>query len=97
MLLAEDNHVIETLAANTTDDPFDVRALPRRARRRQDLLDAEPCNAPAEVPAVDLVAIPYSERCVLKAETREWRSDKIIRDAAALLGKDQVRGPRMNK
>ena len=59
MLLVEDNHVIETLAANAADDPFDVRALPRRARRRQDLLDAEPCDAPAEVPAVDLVAIPY--------------------------------------
>ena len=59
VLLVEDNHVFETLAANTADDPFDVRALPRRARRRQDLLDAAPCNAPAEVPAVDLVTIPY--------------------------------------
>ena len=59
VLLVEDNHVIETLAAKTADDPFDVRALPRRARRRQDLLDAEPCDAPAEVPAVDRVAIPY--------------------------------------
>ena len=59
VLLVENNHVIETLAANTADDPFDVRALPRRARRRQDLLDAEPGDAPAEVPTVDLVAIPY--------------------------------------
>jgi len=59
VLLVEDNHVIETLAANAADDPFDVRALPGGARRRQDLLDAEPCDAPAKVPAVDLVAIPY--------------------------------------
>jgi hypothetical protein len=59
VLLVEDNQVIETLAANTADDPFDVRALPRRVRRRQDLLDAEAFDAPAEVPAVDLVAIPY--------------------------------------
>ena len=50
VLLVEDNHVIKTLAANTVDDPFDVRALPRRARRRQGLLDAEPCDAPAEDP-----------------------------------------------
>jgi hypothetical protein len=27
VLLVEDNQVIETLAANTADDPFDVRAL----------------------------------------------------------------------
>ena len=50
MPFVEDNHVVETFTANAAEDPFDVGALPRRARR-QDLLDAEPRDAPVEVRA----------------------------------------------
>ena len=39
--LVEDDHVVETLAANATNHPFDVRILPWRARRRPNLVDAE--------------------------------------------------------
>jgi hypothetical protein len=59
VLVLEDDQVIETLAADTADDPFDVRALPRRARRRQDLLDTKPGDASVEIPAVDRITIPY--------------------------------------
>ena len=44
--LVEDDHVIETLAPNASNDPFDVGALPRGARRRRNLLDVESRNAP---------------------------------------------------
>ena len=47
--LVEDDHVIETLAPNASNDPFDVGALPRGARRRRNLLDVESRNAPFEV------------------------------------------------
>ena len=46
--LVEDDHVIETLAPNASNDPFDVGALPRGARRRRNLLDVESRNAPLE-------------------------------------------------
>ena len=58
MLLVEDDHVVETLAANATLEPFNVRALPRRARRRENLLDTDSGDATVEVPAVYLIAVP---------------------------------------
>ena len=33
--LAEDDRMVEALAPNATYEPFDIRALPRRARRRE--------------------------------------------------------------
>ena len=58
MLLVEDDHVVETLAPNATNEPFDVRVLPRRARRRENLLDAKSGDATVAVPAVYLIAVP---------------------------------------
>ena len=55
--LVEDDHVIETLAPNASNDPFDVGALPRGARRRRNLLDVESRNAPFEVRCARLVKI----------------------------------------
>ncbi len=54
----EDDHVVETLPANATNEPFDVRVLPRRARRRENPLDAKSGDAMVEVPAVYLIAVP---------------------------------------
>ena len=42
--LVQHDHVIEALAANGADNPFNIRTLPRRARRRQYLLDAHGLN-----------------------------------------------------
>ena len=50
--------MLETLATNASDDPFHVRALPRRARDARNLLDAEPCDAAFEVSAVHSVPGP---------------------------------------
>ncbi len=56
--LVEDDHVVETLQADRSDYPFDERILPRGARWRKDLLDAETLDATVEVPTVDLISIP---------------------------------------
>ncbi len=55
--LVEDDHMIETLAPNASDDPFDVGALPRGARCRRNLLDVESRNAPFEVRPVDSILV----------------------------------------
>ena len=58
MPLVEDNHVVETLSSQGPDHPLDERTLPRRARRCQDLLDAESLNPLGEGRAVDAVSVP---------------------------------------
>ena len=75
MPLVEDDHVIETLAPNASNDPLDVRALPRRARRRQNLLDAESRDAPVEVGAVD--SIPVSQH-VTRRRVPKKRVDDLL-------------------
>ena len=56
--LAEDDHVIQALAADGSDEPFDVCPLPRRPRRRQHLFDAHRLHLLDEVLAEDPIAIP---------------------------------------
>ncbi len=58
MPLAQDNHVVETLTTNGSDEPFDERVLPQRTWRRQNLLDLEPRDTPVEVRSVDLISVP---------------------------------------
>ena len=58
MSLVKNDHMIETLAANATNHPFDIRILPRRARRRPNLVDAESFDAPDEVRTIDAIAVP---------------------------------------
>ena len=57
--LVEDDDMVETLAANAPDHPFDVRILPWRVRRRPNVVDAETIDAPAEVRTID--SIPVSQ------------------------------------
>ncbi len=59
--LVEDDHVVETLAANATNHPFDVRILPWRARRRPNLVDAESRDAPAELRSIDSISVSQHE------------------------------------
>jgi hypothetical protein len=40
--LAEDEHVIQALAADRTDEPFREGILPRAVRRGEDLIDPMP-------------------------------------------------------
>ena len=61
MSLVKNDHVIETLAANATNHPFDVRILPWRARRGPNLVDAESRDAPAEVRSIDSISVSQHE------------------------------------
>ena len=73
--LVEDDHVIETLAPNASNDPFDVGALPRGARRRRNLLDVESRNAPFEVRPVD--SIPVSQQVTRRRIPRKSINDLL--------------------
>ena len=53
----EDDHVIETLATNGSDQALDIGILPRARGARNDLADAQPGDATAEEVAIDRVAI----------------------------------------
>ncbi len=55
--LAEHDHVIQALAADRADQPFDVSPLPRRPGRRQDLLNALRFHLVHELLAEDPVAV----------------------------------------
>jgi hypothetical protein len=56
------------VAPKRTDQPLRVWVLPRRSRRRHDLLDAEALDRLPEALAIDVVAIPQHEsrRCLLR-------------------------------
>jgi len=62
MALAEDDHVVETLAAYRADQALDERVLPGRARRTQDFLDARACEPATEGGAIDPVAVAHQVR-----------------------------------
>src|SRR2546425_5116551 len=57
MGLAQNEEMIEALAANGADDPLDKGVLPRRSGGRDHLPDPHGVNAPSEGLAVDRVAI----------------------------------------
>jgi len=64
MVLAEDDHVVEAFTADGADQPLDVRILPGRSGRGEDLLDAHPFDPAPEVLAVDRVSVAKEEsRC----------------------------------
>ena len=55
--LIKNDHVVQALAANGADHPFDVGALPRRTRGRQDLLDSHRFHLLDEGLSEDPIAI----------------------------------------
>ena len=68
--------MVETVAANGADDPFNERTLPRRTGRRQNLLDTKSRDAPVEVSAVDAISIPQQ---VPRRRVRWKRIDHLLR------------------
>ena len=56
--LVEHDDVIQTLAPHRTDQPFDVRGLPRRVRGDADFLQAQSLGAALELQSVNAVAVP---------------------------------------
>ena len=66
---AEHDHLIQALAADRADQPFDVRPLPRRSWRRQHLLDPLRFHLVYELLAEDLVAVAEQvARCSVPGE-----------------------------
>lgn len=59
MLLAQHDHVIQTLAPDGAHQPFRKRVLPRTLRRRQHFSDAHVAEAIPETFAIDLVPVSY--------------------------------------
>ena len=54
---AEDKNVVETLAADRTDQALGERILPGAVWRRENFLDLHPLHAVAELLAIDLVTV----------------------------------------
>ena len=61
MRLIEHNHMIEQLAADRADEPFDVGVLPERAWGADNLFDAQVFDSPLERLAVNTVAITHQK------------------------------------
>ena len=57
MTLVQGDNMIETVASQCANEPFDKRILPRTSRRAEDFLDAHRVNPLAKLPTVDRVAI----------------------------------------
>jgi hypothetical protein len=57
MSLAQDDHVVEKLAADGADHPLGEGVLPRRTWRREDLDDANLSHSLSELVAVGAIAI----------------------------------------
>ena len=56
--LAENDHVIQALAANGADHPFDIGTLPGRPRRRKHLFDAHGLHLVDEILPQDPIVVP---------------------------------------
>ena len=61
MGLAQDEAMIQALAAKGADDPLDKRVVPGRVRGDADLADPHPLDSPRELLAVDRVSITKQE------------------------------------
>src|SRR5215813_1091766 len=57
MSLVQDDHVVQAVAANAPDQPFDIRILPRTAGGDDDLFDPHMPYPLPKGPAIDLVPI----------------------------------------
>ena len=55
--LVEDDHVVQAIAPDTTDDPLHVRILLRAARSRDHFFDEETVNATAKALAINRISI----------------------------------------
>jgi hypothetical protein len=54
----DDDHMVQTLAANRANDPLDVRTLLRHPWRSQHLLNVQLVHLLGEIRTEDAVAIP---------------------------------------
>ena len=57
--LVDHDHVVQALAANTSDNPFRVAILPRAARRYRNFSETQSVNACTEIMTIDPITISY--------------------------------------
>ena len=57
VVLIENDHVVQTIAADTADAPLDVRILPRAARSRDHFFDEKTVHAMAKALAINRISI----------------------------------------
>src|SRR5262245_36990178 len=58
MLLAKDNHMIQTLASDRADEPLHIWSLPRTVRRSDYFLNLYPFHPASKLRSVDRISIP---------------------------------------
>ena len=96
----ENDHMVQTFAANGADHPFDVRTLPRRSWRSQHFLNAQLFHLLGEFGTEDAVAVAQqiARRAVsrkrlpqlLRAPFRGWMSgDAKMQNAPPLMRQHQ--------
>ncbi len=61
MTLPENDRVVQTLSANRANNAFNIRMLPRRTWRRNDLIEVECCYLASKQITVDRIPIPQQE------------------------------------
>jgi hypothetical protein len=75
-LFTEDDDVVQTLAANRADQPFDVGSLPGRARGGEHLFDAHGLDLLHEVLPEDPIPIPQQ---VTRSTVPRKRLPELVR------------------
>src|SRR5262245_47063891 len=94
---AQDEDVVETLAADRTDQALGERILPGAVRRCENFLDPHPLHAVAELLAIDLVTVAQEvgRRGVVRERVHDLLGcpegggvlgDVEVEDAAAMMG-----------
>src|SRR5262245_10173235 len=69
VLLSEHDHMVETFSANTSNEPFRERILPRTSGRGEHLLNAHSLNSISKMTTVHSITVPYQiSRCSIFRE-----------------------------
>ena len=94
----DDDHMIETLASDRTDEPFRIRVLPRGTRGRADLLDTHARRRGRDCgERVVAIVKEIARSCVFRKRLAEllrrpsrgrMRGDADMHDAATPMGQD---------
>ena len=98
--LIQDDDMVEAFSADRADQPFDVRALPRRSESGENFADFQAFDQRPEGGAIDAVAVPEQEpRCHVPRKCLQdlgcgplggWMlGDVEMNDAPAIMSKNK--------
>jgi hypothetical protein len=99
MPLVEHHHIVETVTANTANEPFDVRVFPRTTLCNFDFFDAHLTDTPLEMSTGDCVVIPQKipwrfvpwkgfHELLCRPFRRRVLSDIEVHDAASIVSQN---------